>query len=661
MADHTILGSFDGASTSYIRPYIEVDWEQNLTNNTSTVTARLYFHRYTDNYWSYNELTNSNGHSCTFRVGSSTQTQIRPFNLQTNSPPNRVLIWTRTQTVSHNSSGNATVYISASGNTNVNPQHYSFSQTITLPQIPRETTISSVSIDGTLSPSTSQGITLSVSRKHSSYTMDYQIYAGSEQISNTTGQDVRTSLTLTPTLTNRIINTMETVTTRTLQLRVITRDSSNTQVGTTQTKNFSVSLNNTNTRPSFSYVSTSVAGSGYDNSIGRFVQNISRLYATFVTDPGYGATIRSRSISVDGRPFGSQYNSATPERWNGDSHVLTTSGSRTVTFSATNSRGQSHSVTRTITVNAYDAPRIVNFNGARNGSTPTTVNITRRVEWSGLSGDNNLNLVVSRKQSTGTSWTNVHTQTATSGLVTSNVISTGNAETIAYDFRIVVTDEFGNSATSTITVASAKVLMHMLRNDSIGVGRYSQGQAPLEVGGDFEADGDVTSGGVLRSKSGSHVGSLTTLTSGLVAIDSSAGNDISIRANTFGSGNVRLLGNDILVNTNATSGDTSIIESGSNSNGDFIKFYDGTMICWGTGSSRTTSVAYGALYRSTTVWLNYAQTFSSVPSTVIVDAIGQSMMGGTNSVAASRCSAYIMSPVNGDTATLRYLAIGKWR
>ena len=357
MAEHTIWGSFDGASTSYIRPYIEVDWEQNLANNTSTVTASLYFRRYTTNYWSYNELTNSNGHSCTFRVGSSTQTQIRPFNLQTESPPNGVLIWTRTQTVSHNSSGNATVNISANGNTNVNPQHYSFGETITLPQIPRETTIDSVSIDGTLSPNTTQGVTWSVSRKHSSYTMDYQIYAGTQRVYNILNRDVVSSVTLSTTRVNEIIETMPTVTTRTLQLRVITRDSSGKQVGTTQTKNFSVSLNNTNTRPSLTYIQANVAGNGTDSSKGIFVQGISRLYASFVTNAGYGASIKSRSITVSGQSFGSEF-STDANRFDGNSSVLNKTGSLTVTYTATNSRDQTRSATRTITVLAYSPPRI---------------------------------------------------------------------------------------------------------------------------------------------------------------------------------------------------------------------------------------------------------------------------------------------------------------
>lgn len=485
----TIWGSFDGASTAHVRPYIEVSWEQNLVKNTSTVTASLYFHRYTSNYWSYNEMTNSNGHSCTFRIGNSTQTQIRPFNLQTNSPPNRVLIWTRTQTVSHNSSGSASVNISANGNTNVNPQYYSFGETITLPQIPRETTINSVSIDGTLSPGTSQGVTLSVDRKHSSYTMDYQIYAGSKQISNTTNQGVRTSLTLTSGLVNNVINTMPTTTKRTLQLRVITRDSSGKQVGTTQTKNFSVSLNNTNTRPTLTFVRAEVAGSGTDSSKGIFVQGVSRLYASFVTDAGHGASIKDRSITVSGQSFGSEFNTDA-NRFDGNSNVLNKTGNLTVTYKATNSRDQTTSTTRTISVLAYSPPAITIFTGSRDSSNSSTISLRRATDFSSLGGVNSQSATIERKRSTSSSWSEIWNLT-TSGNINNTTTSTGNSETVSYDFRLTVTDDFGNTATSVITVASAKVLMHYLKNDSIGIGRYSQGQAQLEVGGDVIVDGNI--------------------------------------------------------------------------------------------------------------------------------------------------------------------------
>lgn len=484
----TIWGSFDGASTAYIRPYIEVSWTQNLANNTSKVTASLYFHRYTNNYWSYNEMTNSNGHSCTFRIGNSTQTQIRPFNLQTNSPPNRALIWTRTQTVSHNSAGNATVYISASGNTNVNPQHYDFGKTITLPQIPRETTINSVSIDGTLSPNTTQGITLSVSRKHSSYTMDYQIYAGSKQISNTTGQDVRTSLTLTSGLVNSIILTMPKTTTRTLQLRVITRDSSGKQIGTTQTKNFSVSLNNTNTRPTLTNIQANVAGSGTDSSKGIFVQGISRLYASFVTDAGYGASIKSRSITVSGQSFGSQH-STNSNRYDGNSSVLNNTGSLTVTYKATNSRDQTRSVTRTITVLAYSPPRIESYVGSRSSNTPTTISVTRKYSWNTLNSQNKVHVYNYYKTSTSSSWTAWRDGPASGGSITSTISSEGHAETISWDFKMVVEDEFGNSATSIITVSTAKVLMSYNKDIGVGIGKIHE-RGALDIQGEVYINGE---------------------------------------------------------------------------------------------------------------------------------------------------------------------------
>ncbi len=655
---HTIWGSFDGALTQYIRPYIEVSWTQNVANNTSTVTANLYFHRYTNNYWSYNELTNSNGHSSTFRVGNSTLTQIRPFNLQNENPPNRVLVWSRTQTITHNANGSGSVNISASGNTNVNPQHYSFGETVTLPQIPRQTTINSVSIGGALSPSTSQTVSLSVDRKHSSYVMDYQIYAGGTRIRNLTNQGVLTSISLSDTHVNNIINTMSSVTSRNLELRVTTKDSSGNQIGVPESKTFNVSLNDANTRPSFTHVRTEIAGTGHDHDIGVFVQSISRLYASFVVDAGYGASIRSRNISVDGQTFGSQYSSGAPERYHGNSSVLTRTGNRTVTFSATNSRNQTHSITRTISVSAYSTPRIVNFRGARNGSTPTTVALTRRVEWSALSGDNSLTLVVSRKQSSGTSWTNVSTQTNASGLVTSNVASSGNAETIAYDFRIVVTDQFGNTATSTITVPSAKVLMHYLRDDSIGIGRYSQNEAELEVGGSIRADSRLMVG--TASNEDSFV--MGQFSAGSSYLYSQSGGHLLIDSKIKGGGNIYLAGNDVLINTDETPYNSPIIESGSNSNGNYVKYYDGTMICWDTEiSAADSSTPSAGIYRSNQITVDFPQEFVGRPA--VHCGTDAALSWSTTPVINNSHFRYqtLNTIAISSAFNIHYTAIGRWR
>ena len=479
MADHTIWGSFDGALTQYIRPYIEVNWSQNQVQNTSTVTATLYFHRYTNNYWTYNELTNSNGHSCTFRVGSSTVTQIRPFNLQRSNPPNRVAIWTRTQTIEHNSNGTASVNVSANGTTNVNPDTYSFGESVTLPTIARQTEIDSVSMNNQLRPSTNNSLSISLDRKHSNYTHRFEIMNGSTILQSTTGGLV-TSVNVTGTTVNKMIDLMETVKTRNFTLRVVTLSGS-TVIGN-KTKNFSVTLNDSYTSPVIGRFLTSIIGTGHDNSIGKYVQNISRVRTQFDADYGRGASRQSMSVRVDGRAVsGNMLSDGILYR--ADSDVLTKSGTITISITATNSRGQSTSDTRDITVHSYRPPTITRFTGYRSDTNPTNVIINRTYTRTSLNGDNLAYPRIERREFGSTSWS---TENESSTLSASFTI-TGNNEATSYEFRMVVYDSFGNEAVAEFSIGTARVLMEKYKDVGISVGQRfdTNNPAVFQVGGDI--------------------------------------------------------------------------------------------------------------------------------------------------------------------------------
>lgn len=594
----TIWGSFQGASPSYIRPYIEVSWTQNVANNTSTVTASLYFHRYTNNYWSYNEYTDSRGHSSTFKIGDSTVTQIRPFNLSKSKPPNRELIWTRTQTVNHNSSGTGSVYISAGGNTNVNPARYSFGQTVTLPTIARETTLNSASIAGNLVDNTANTVNLSVTRRHSSYTMDYEIYAGNTRISRLTGEGVRTSLTLTQSMVNSIINTMPNSVTRNLQLRVTTRNSSGNQVGSTQTRNFSVRLDNNSTRPTISQVSTSVAGDGHDSTIGRYVQGISRLAASFRVDWGRGASGRSRSMDLNGSNFGS--GALSNATYSGTSTRLTVSGNRTLTMTAVNSRGQTVSVTRTINVMAYQVPVISTFTGTRSTTNSTTIVLNRATTFNSLGGLNKQTVKIERRRAGTSKWIEIWSLTTTSP-VNSSTNSTDNATTHSYDFKFTVTDQFGSRATAELTVSTAGVLLAYNEDKGVGVGKFHE-KGVLDVGGDVYVAGDIKING------------------------------------------------------------DSIVGSGSNANGQWVRLHDGTQICWGASVGEIeTQTTSGSLFMSSGFLLTYARPFIGSPAVYVGTRGSNASWATTGSVTHTATFVYLMGTSNGMKANIGYQAIGRWK
>ena len=146
---HTGYGG--GDTSKPIKLYVTYSITQDKTKNQSKITCGMYITTgslnigpWTD-YGSYLPTTGSTfTHDLPYFSGSHTITSGR------------------TMTVNHDSAGNATatIYWKAGYNASWGKfQKPSGSFNITLPQIPRETTISSVSIDGTLSPSTSQGIT----------------------------------------------------------------------------------------------------------------------------------------------------------------------------------------------------------------------------------------------------------------------------------------------------------------------------------------------------------------------------------------------------------------------------------------------------------------------------------------------------------------------
>lgn len=113
---------------------------------------------------------------------------------------------------------------------------------------------------------------------------------------------------------------------------------------------------------------------------------------------------------------------------------------------------------------------------------------------------------------------------------------------------------------------------------------------------------------------------------------------------------------------------SSIIESGSNTNGNWIKYADGTMICYNTIQFTNVSInnAWGALYESTAIDLgSFPTAFIDIPTvttsvnkgtTVWVEAL-------PNLSATALGNTWFMRPISstGSNFWISYIAIGKWK
>jgi len=135
-----IDGVFTGANQQYNKPYLEYDIVQNLVDNYSDITARLYFTKTpVTGRASFNLNTSVDAHQCNSNINNNQSQGPFPFDLRST---NLALIRTRTLRVDHNVDGTKTsCYIGFNGSTLTSLGNYNFGQTVTLPAIPREATI----------------------------------------------------------------------------------------------------------------------------------------------------------------------------------------------------------------------------------------------------------------------------------------------------------------------------------------------------------------------------------------------------------------------------------------------------------------------------------------------------------------------------------------
>lgn len=107
--------------------------------------------------------------------------------------------------------------------------------------------------------------------------------------------------------------------------------------------------------------------------------------------------------------------------------------------------------------------------------------------------------------------------------------------------------------------------------------------------------------------------------------------------------------------------------SGSNSNGEYVKFPDGTMICTKTVSGTNAfTTPFGSWYESAAVDLGaWPQTFAATPSAVVMSSNKYLAMPEAikDTTATNVGQTYLMRPTSVALQSwqLRIIAIGKWK
>ena len=297
---------------------------------------------------------------------------------------------------------------------------------------------------------------------------------------------------------------------------------------------------------------------------------------------------------------------------------------QTITCAVKDARGRwSASVQTTIKVIAYTPPTITAFTAARQTPT-TTVNAYRKGTISplnnGTANKNTTSIKVEyRLSGTTGAYTLGNTTSSTTDFDASIAIGTTFSIASAYEVKLTVTDSVSSAVTSTITVG-AVVKPFSIGPTGIGAGKiWTQGA--LDVLGDSYLTGNVTVTGTGGNVY--HTGKKPTL---------------------------------------AEIGAEAAIVSGSNANGGYLKFANGTMVCYGTAShTAQITTAYNSMYYdSTQRAATFPVSFYAAPS---VSAGGYDCFvvstGATTSAAT-----YWIYRVSSDTdfpIKIQWTAWGRWK
>lgn len=114
---------------------------------------------------------------------------------------------------------------------------------------------------------------------------------------------------------------------------------------------------------------------------------------------------------------------------------------------------------------------------------------------------------------------------------------------------------------------------------------------------------------------------------------------------------------------NYVNNNVGVVDSGSNENGNYIKYADGTMICYGTIELASTSFSsWGSIYGGNfTINQPFAQSFIANPILNITPVnIGAIYESSSNATMITKFS--LMRPTNTTSAFYGiYIAIGKWK
>ena len=197
-------------------------------------------------------------------------------------------------------------------------------------------------------------------------------------------------------------------------------------------------------------------------ALGVYVQNHSKLGVNTNAIAQEGATIKNISITVDKNTYVGE--SVTTKE-------ITQSGNVEINIKVTDSRGKTASEKRTIKVEPYEIPKIINFSADRIETDEKVVKLIYNFKMSSIANKNTCNWEIERRPRGTSTWTNIVSGNEKS--LNTNTLTYNVSTDREYEFRLSISD-FNSSNESTTYVYTIFVILDFHESGTgIAVGKSS--------------------------------------------------------------------------------------------------------------------------------------------------------------------------------------------
>lgn len=549
--------------------YLNINYtSQDVKNNTSTVSYSLYA-KGRGNYGFWNLY--HTGWTKVVIAGRTVHHETgRDFDLRGGRTQQ---LASGTTTVKHNDDGSKQFNFSAELWSS-SAKGY-ISGTFTLPKIPRASSFTITNSDGTETNTVQvdQQVKININKAQSNYShiVNYKV----EDTEGTISSKTNNSIVNWTIPSNFYYGPLKNTAQSRLSISVTTYDG-NTKLGES-TQAVTVKVPD-DLRPSIGTININENNESKIAVLGEqpFVQNISQINVQFSASGTMGSTIERYRIQLG------QYSANSRDYTFSNTNF---SGEVPVKVSATDSRGRTAEKTSLITVDAYQSPSVLHFSANRSNTNDRMASariIAQHTVLGGFIDKNGMQINVYLSEKGASNWELKYS--AKSNVKNFNEIVQLGADfdsAKAYDVKLVVKDSFNSHSAITVLPAGSMSLVLGADDSVIGVGKVPERKDGIDIkgGADFtdtikvnggqqtkaEFNGNSDNGAVIRLK-------VDDLTAGWIG---SWGNSLQLTNRT---------NNRLILNSNFATYNNQPLgySSGDNANGNWIKFNDGTALCWKT-------------------------------------------------------------------------------